>query len=125
MRYQLRLIVGWLALLVHLEDRQYEDLGIRLVEGRLIPPADHLEELGGQIRAGIQLDVAGEHEVGGRGFARYVAAHVHWIQQLLLVLVHLREADVHPRRPERAIVRIGRDLLRRWYLRWNREINYS
>lgn len=119
--YQARLIVRRLALLVHLEDGQHEDLGIGLVEGRLIPPADHLEELDGQVRAGVQLDVAGEHVEGGRGLARYVAAHVHRVQQLLLVFVHLREADVHPRRPERAVVRVGGDLLRRWYLRQDRK----
>jgi len=78
-RYQMCFIVGWLTLLIHLEDRQYEDFRIRLVKGRLIPPADHLEELGGQIRAGIELNIAGEHKVGGRGFARYVSTHVHWI----------------------------------------------
>lgn len=119
--YQTRLIVGRLVLLVHLEDGQHEDLGIGLVESRLVPPADHLEELDGQVRAGIQLDVAGEHVEGGRGLTRYVAAYVHWVQQLLLVLVHLHEADVHPWRPERAVVRVGGDLLRRWYLRQDRK----
>jgi len=110
-----------LALFIHLEDGQYEDLGIGLVESRLIPSADHLEELDGQVRAGIQLDVAGEHVEGGRRLARYVTAHVYRIQQLLLVLVHFCEADVHPRRSERTVVRVGGDLFRRRYLRQNRK----
>lgn len=122
--YQACLIVRWLALLVHLEDGQYEDFRIGLVERRLIPPADHLEELDRQIRTGVQFDVAGKHVEGGRGLARYVAAHVYRIQQLLLVLVHLCEADVHPRRSERAVVCIGDDLLRQWYLKWNKKIEY-
>lgn len=111
------LVVRRQALPVHLEDGQHEDLGIWLVESRLISPTDHLQELGGQIRTWVQLYVAGEHVESGRGLPRHVAAHVHRVQQLLLVLVHLREADVHPRRPERAVVCVGDDLLRRWHLR--------
>lgn len=115
--YQASFVVGRQTLAVHLEDRQHEDLGIRLVESRLIPPANHLQELRGQVRTGVQLNVAGKHVESGRGFPRHVAAHVHRVQQLLVVLVHLREADVHPRRPERAVVRVRDDLLRRRHLR--------
>lgn len=115
--YQTRLVVGRLTLLVHLEDRQHKDLRIGLVEGRLIPPADHFQKLGGQIRAWVQLNVAGKYVEGGRRLARNVASHVHRVQQLLLVLVHLCEADVHPWRPERAVIRVGDDLLRWRYLR--------
>lgn len=49
----MRLVVGRLTLLVHLKNRQHKDLRIGLVEGRLIPPANHFEKLGGQIRAGV------------------------------------------------------------------------
>ena len=119
--YQTRLIIRWLVLLVHFEDGQHKDLGIGLVESRLISFADHLKELVGQVRAGIQLDVAGEHVEGGCGFTRYVTAHVHRVQQLFLILVHLREADVHPWWSKRAVVRVGGDLLRWRYLRWDRK----
>lgn len=115
--YQTRFVIRRLTLLVHFENRQHEDFGIGFVECWLIPSTDHLQKFGRQIRARVQLDIAREHVESGRGFARYVATHVNWVQQFLLVLVHLRETHVHPRRTERTVVRVGDDLFRRRNLR--------
>lgn len=87
--YQVRFVIRRLTLLVHLEDGQYENLWIRLVEGWLIPPSDHLEELRRQIWVRIQLDIACKHVERRRRFTGYVTPDVHRVQQLLLVFIHL------------------------------------
>lgn len=96
--HQPGLVGGWLALLGDLEDTQNEDLGIRTFEGLVVTPAYHLEEVGRQTRAGVELDVACQDVVRGRRLARHVPAHVYRVEQFVLGLVHLGDARVHPGR---------------------------
>ena len=119
--HQSRLVSGRLALLVHLEDRQDEDLGVWPEEGRLIVAPDHLEELGGQLGTGIELDVAGEDVACRRRLARHVAPDVHRVQELALALVHARDANVRPGRRTTAVGSLARHLLARRDLRMEEE----
>lgn len=87
--YQTCFIVRRLTFLVHLKDGQYKNFGIRLIEGGLVSPSDHLEELCRQIWIRIKLDIAGEYIERRCRFTRYITAYVHRVQQFLLVFIHL------------------------------------
>lgn len=111
------LVLGHPLTGAHLEQVQREHLWVGAEEGARAV-RNHLQELGYDVRAGVELDVRREDEVGLGGLAGHVATNIHRVEELLLGLVHLVGGDVEVGRRLGAVEGLGEDAVALGYLEY-------